>query len=151
VVSLRHVTACGLLLTLTATIDAADVKETVQISVTGGGLPHAIVIDDPTMLAGSHVFSGRFIGGPAGAPDPRLPQYKLSFDIQTLHGVKRAAYVVYYVEDPATERGYIYLPGEHDAEYRANISTILRSGVDGTWRHASAAWAASLNEVLPDD
>jgi len=141
---------CGwLLFAGVGAVTASDVKETVRITVTEESLPRALALDDSTLLAGSNVFAGRFIGAPSGPPAGPLPRFRLSFDIQTLDGVKRDAYVLYYVKGEVSGQGYIYVPGEQDSEYRLNASTILRDGVDGTWRHAAPGWAAALNALLP--
>ena len=145
----RWLIACSLVMMLAGALKASEVKETVRITVTGEGLPQALLLDRPDLLALSNVFSGRFIGPPSIAPDGRRIEYRLAFDIQTLDGVKRDAYVLLYVQGTGQADGYIYLPGRADPDYPGNASTILRNGIDGTWRSASPAWAAALNQVLP--
>jgi hypothetical protein len=94
------------------------------------------------------VFQGSFIGPVAAAPDETLPRYTVTFDVQTLDGVKEAAYVVQYCVDRSGE-GYVYLPGRGHPSHRRNISTILRDGQDGNWHRASDAWTAAMRPYLP--
>jgi hypothetical protein len=63
--------------------------------------------------------------------------YEVSFYVKLAN--ERLGYVVLYEYDPATERGYIYLPGRGDEWYRLNIGTIFH-GVEGHWYHASTGW-----------
>jgi hypothetical protein len=52
---------------------------------------------------------------------------------------ERLIYVVLYEYDPATEHGYIYLPGRTDEWYRLKVSTIFH-GVEGQWFRAWSVW-----------
>jgi len=124
------------------------IKQTVKLTVTGAKLQQSIEITDPAVLALSFVYGGTFIGAPASEPDPAWPRYTVTFDVQTLDGVKAAAYVVNYCTDSTTGEGFIYLPGPGDGSYRRNISTILRDGQDGRWHRASAAWGGAINARL---
>jgi hypothetical protein len=126
---------------------AAEIKSTIKLTVIAPGASQLIEITDPEALRLSNVYGGRFIGDAAPAPDPTLTRYTITFDIQTLNGVKTSAYVVQYCVDETGE-AFIYLPGRGDASHRRNISTILREGQDGTWRHASAEWNAALRKHL---
>lgn len=85
--------------------------------------------------------------GPTPEPSERLRRDRIAF----YTGCKRSesdscnteepqlSYVVLSVQDPATGRVFIYLPGPHDAWYRVNTRSILR-GVEGHWFAASAEW-----------
>jgi hypothetical protein len=85
--------------------------------------------------------------GPTPEPSERLRRYRIDF----YTGCKRSesdscnteepqlSYVVLSVQDPATGRAYIYLPGPRDAWYAVNTRSILR-GVEGHWFAASAEW-----------
>jgi hypothetical protein len=64
-------------------------------SRSGAGLQRSIEITDPPVLALSNVYDGTFIGVPATEPDAAWPRHTVAFDVQTLDGVKAAAYVVY--------------------------------------------------------
>jgi hypothetical protein len=74
----------------------------------------------------------------------RLQRYKVSF-----YGKfpdEKLVYGVLYEYDPATPRGYVYLPGRGDDWYGLNMGTIAR-GVEGHWyraRNASDSVARSL-------
>jgi hypothetical protein len=127
---------------------AVGIKDTTKLTVSGAGLQPSIEITDPPVLALSNVYDGTFIAAPATEPDAAWPRYTVAFDIQTLDGVKAAAYVVYYCPDRWTGDGFIYLPGQGGEWYRRNISTILRDGQDGRWHHASGAWSAAINGRL---
>ena len=105
-----------------------------------------VVLTRGPIVEGANVFVGRFIGEPADPPASHR-RYRLSFDVQTLDGVKHEAYVVYYVPN-GIDDGYVYLPGQDALEYRRNISTILRDGHDGMWHRAEGAWARALNAEL---
>jgi hypothetical protein len=135
------------LVVLVGSASAAEIKSTTKLTVIAPGASQLIEITDPEVLRLSHVYGGWFIGDAAPAPDPALTRYTITFDIQTLNGVKTSAYVVQYCVDETGE-AFIYLPGRGDASHRRNISTILREGQDGTWRHASAEWSAAIREHL---
>jgi hypothetical protein len=66
-----------------------------------------------------------------------LQRYKVSFYAKFPD--EQLVYVVFYEYDPATEHGYIYLPGRGDEWYGLNLGTIAR-GVEGHWFHARTAW-----------
>jgi len=132
-------------LSLSAT--APEIKSTTRITISAEDL-QPIEITDEAVLALSHVFAGQFIDQLAPAPDFALPRYTLTFDIQTLQGVKEAAYVVVYSIDAATGEGFVYLPGPGEPSYRRNVSTILRDGQDGYWHHASEEWSAVISRYV---
>jgi hypothetical protein len=127
---------------------APEIKSTTRITVSAGNLSDVIEITDEATLALSHVFSGTFLSQLAPAPDSMLPRYTLTFDIQTLQGVKEAAYVVLYCVDEATGQGFVYLPGPGEEAFRCNISTILRKGHDGYWHRASDEWSAVISRYV---
>jgi hypothetical protein len=126
-----------------------EIKSTTRITVAAPTLPAPFEItSDSTLLSQSHVYQGSFIGAITTAPDAALPRYTITFDIQTLDGVKQSAYVVQYCMD-STGEGYVYLPGRGDPAHRRNISTILRDGQDGYWHRASGEWSAAIRPYLP--
>jgi hypothetical protein len=127
---------------------AAQVKETVRLTVTGSGLAQPIEITDRGVLKPFSVYGG-FLGGPASEPDAAWPRYSVTFDMQTREGVKTGAYMLDYVKSRWTSEGFIYLPGRGDARYRINIGTMMRGMQDGAWHHASDAWSAAINPHLP--
>lgn len=127
---------------------AAEIKATTKISIAIAGTDApAREVTDPNFLAMSNVFAGRFIGAPADVPNT-LTLYTVTFDIQSLDGVKAAAYVVRYGVD-GTGQAFIYLPGRGEDWYQRNVSTILRKGQDGHWHRASAEWSEAIQPYLP--
>jgi len=127
---------------------APEIKSTTRIIVSAKNLARPIEITDGAVLALSHVFAGNFMNRLAAPPDASLPRYTVTFDIQTIQGVKEAAYVVVYSVDPITRNGFVYLPGPGEESHRRNISTILREGHDGYWHYASDEWSAAINRYL---
>ena len=127
---------------------AAEIKSTTKLTVIAPGAARLVEIADADVLRLSNVYAGAFIGEQTEAPDPSLARYTITFDIQTLNGVKTGAYAVQYAVDDSTGVGFVYLPGRDDPQHRRNISTILREGQDGTWRRASPEWSAALQPYL---
>lgn len=144
----RSVVALAIVTGLAGSPLAVGIKDTARLTVFGSGLQRPIEITDPPLLTLSNVFRGTFIGGPTTEPDAAWVRYRVAFDVQTLDGVKAAAYVIYYCANSRTGEGFVYLPGPGDESYRRNISTILRDGQDGRWHQASEAWSAALNARL---
>jgi hypothetical protein len=134
---------------LEGSLHAVGIKGTANLTISGPGLAQSLTVTDPPALALSNVFAGAFIGAPATRPDAAWPRYTVAFDVQTLDGLKTAAYVVTYSKNRWTGEGFIYLPGRGEKAYRRNVSTILRNGQDGRWHHASEAWCKAINERLP--
>jgi hypothetical protein len=147
---LRPVTLITLLAT-TAVLTAQGVKETVRLTVTSPVLATPVVVTEGPIVERAHVFAGTFIGEPTRPPDGSRRRYRLTFDVQTLEGVEQEAYVVLYAKGEGADEGNIYLPGPEAVEYRRNISTIRRTGHDGSWHRADREWARALNAVLDLD
>ena len=135
-------------LAVTMVVAAQGVKETVRLTITSADVAAPLVITDGPIVERANVFAGTFIGEPSGPPDPARRRYRLSFDVQTLDGIKQEAYVVLYAQGDGNDDGYVYLPGPDAPEYRRNISTIIRDGHDGAWHRSDAAWARALNAAL---
>ena len=74
-----------------------------------------------------------------------LPQYKVSFHV--MHQDRPSSYVVSYAFDPATGKGYVYLPGEGETYWGSNVYLIWR-GVEGKWLNASGAWTDFAKPVI---
>jgi hypothetical protein len=126
---------------------AAEVKSTTRITILAEGVP-VVEVRDPLVLSLSHVFAGGFIGEPAPAPDPALPRYTVTFEIQQRDDkIKVRGYEVTYCRNLATGEAFVFLPGSGDA-YRRNIGTIIRDGQDGRWHRASDQWSAALNAYV---
>jgi hypothetical protein len=73
-----------------------------------------------------------------------VPVYEVSF-VTTRSNP--GTYVVRYAIDPATKRGYVYLPGKTDAGYRDNVFLIYRE-VEGNWFHAWDEWEKLANPLI---
>ena len=123
---------------------------TLKIIIRGGDLKAPIEIRDSAVLASFPVWAGpgtspnemnAFIidwsRGPVTERPKELPRYEISFYAK--HPEERLVYVVFYEYDPATQRGYVYLPGRTDQWYRLNVGTIFR-GVEGNWFPAWSVW-----------
>jgi hypothetical protein len=128
---------------------ALGAKDTVKLTVSSAALRQPIEIVDPAVLTISNIYDGEFVGGIAAEPDRDWPRYIVVFDLQTLDGVKGAAYTVSYSRNRWTGEGFVYLPGHGDASYPGNAGTIIRDESDGRWHRASDAWAEALNARLP--
>ena len=129
---------------------AVGIKETARLTISGPGLSQPLEVTDENALALSNVFAGTFIGEPAvKAPNSELPRYTIVFDIQTLEGVRAAAYTVLYCKNRWTGDAFIYIPGYGDDGHRRNVGTILREGQEGRWHRAARPWSQTINPHLP--
>jgi len=125
-----------------------------RVTIEAPNLKTPIEITDPKALALFDVWSGprttwsgnspnhahTFIvdwSHPVGEPPTQLPSCKVSFYAKMPS--ERLVYVVFYKHDPASEQGYVYLPGPNEEWYRINVATIVR-GVEGRWFLASPKW-----------
>lgn len=137
--------------------------EITKITIQGGDLKTAIAITNPKTLATFELWTGPGTSSWINA----TPKEADRFVIDWFHGVtespqglqryqvsfygkwpaERVIYVVFYEYDPATERGYIYLPGKADEWYRLNVSTIFR-GAEGYWFRAGNRWNIVANRLI---
>ena len=134
-----------------------------KITIQGGDLKTAITITNTKTLATFDLWScpgtsnwinaspkeaDRFVidwsHGVTERPQ-RLQRYQVSFYAKW--PTERVIYVVLYEYDPATEQGYIYLPGKADEWYRLNVSTIFR-GAEGYWFRAGTRWNIVANRLI---
>ena len=145
----RSLVALAVTFALGVAPHAVGIKETAKITISSTVLAQPIAITDPRVLDLSNVFAGAFIGEQVARPDVAGPHYTIVFDIQTLNGVKTAAYVVGYRRNRWTGERFIYLPGRGNASYWRNASTILRNGDDSSWHRAAEAWRAVIDSYLP--
>lgn len=74
-----------------------------------------------------------------------LQRYKVS--LYAKFPDEKLVYVVLYEYDPATGRGYIYLPGRGDEWYGLNMGTIAR-GVEGRWYRSRTAWDSVARPLI---
>lgn len=137
----------ALLVTFAMVATLAAKGSTVRLTVAGPGLSSPVQVTSPDAIA-ANVWDGNFIGQPATEPDKALPRYRVSFYVEPPRKPVRMMYVVYYVRNPQTGQGFVYLPGRGE-EYRLNVSTILRDGQDGQWHEAADAWSKAIAHALP--
>jgi hypothetical protein len=133
-----------------------------RITIKGADLKTPIEITDPKTLANFDVWSGPGTSWTGGSPKeadrfiidwsqgvtepPKgLQRYEVLFYAKMPN--ERLVYVVFYEYDPATEHGYIYLPGRADERYRLNVGTIYR-GVEGRWFRAWSEWDSLARALL---
>jgi hypothetical protein len=153
-------------LSMTAVVFAKGT--TTRITVTGAGLQSPVEISDPEVLKNFNVWSGpgTFANGvegtdgfiidwASGAVSDRpngLRTFELSFYVRYANRPfgeqpDQLAYVVSYAVDPATDQGYVYLPGKSDERFRLNTRAIYR-GREGHWFRATAAWQSAFRTVV---
>src|ERR1700730_7174047 len=130
--------------------------DTVKITIKRADLKTPIEITNPKILTEFPVWTGpgtsssdpRFNSNAPGfiidwsqgaieEPPKGLQRYEVSFWAKLPK--KKLIYVVLYEYDPATEQGYVYLPGRKDEWYRLNVGTIFH-GVEGKWFRAWSVW-----------
>jgi DNA-binding beta-propeller fold protein YncE len=148
----RFAFSLAVLLTSLSSPRAASAKAaTIEITISGGGLPSAVEITDPQILALSNVWSGQFLDTsrtPEREPPKGLLPYEVSFFVKLAENDVRKAYVAYYYPSSSKQQGYIYFPGRPGPIWWLNAGTILRNGRHGTWNYASAAWEALIKPVI---
>jgi hypothetical protein len=144
----------------------------VLIEVRAKALTSPIKITDPkiqefTVWAGPGVngagledasgFIADWKQGAVAAPPAGLTRYKLSFywgcrTIQTAGCPEERpvlCYVAFYAFDPASPRGFVYVPGRGEASYVLNVGTIYHGPrVEGHWFHASDAWERFARPII---
>jgi len=164
----RFLTIAGLLIASTASLSAFAKGELVRIEVTGPTLSAPVVIADSKVLREFFVWSGPNSGVPIGSPqsaDSRsfidwhegimehVPKGMTLYDVSFFHVFNkqppegRLTYAVKYAYDPVAQRGYIYLPGPTEENYRVNTSTIIH-GVEGHWFMASSRWESLVAPLI---
>jgi len=122
-----------------------------KIIIRGAGLAAPIEMDEQigrffvwsgrgAFLNGVEETEGFLINWPKGAvaaPAATLQHFEVSF----YEVDERPAYVVTYAYDPATNQGFVYLPGKGENWYAVNTRSILRGkDVEGNWFMSSRAW-----------
>jgi hypothetical protein len=157
---------------LAASIDAKGPTTRIEIRDLAAGsvsqLTDRTVVDQFQVWAGPGTYSGPsgqategtegFIidwrSGPITERPAQLRRYELRFYVAPRGSVPAAiankppadklAYVALYEHDPATGRGYVYLPGGSDEHFRLNVASIHRQGLNGKWFRASQAWQSAF-------
>lgn len=165
----RFLTFAGLLIASTAPLVVFAKGELVRIEVAGPTLSAPLVVADPKVLREFFIWSGPNSGAPIGSPQSadshsfidwhegiaeHVPKgmtlYEVSFFCCVFNKRPpdvRLMYAVKYAYDAVTRRGYIYLPGPEEENYRTNTSTIFH-GVEGHWFKASARWESLVAPLI---
>jgi hypothetical protein len=130
----------------TALATLAAKGPTRRVTLSGPGIVGVHDVNDRAALA--NVWAGDFIGEPTTKPDRSLPRYLVEFFVQPPRERVQMMYTITYVRDPRTGDGYVYLPGRGEPGWKRNVQTILRDGLDGTWRHASSEWNRGMSAGL---
>jgi len=128
---------------------------TLKITINGSDLSSPIEITEKGILEKFDVWSGAGVEingipqtkgfivdwekGPVAEPPPTLRRYEVSFNV--MHQ-RPSTYVVSYAYDPATGKGYVYLPGS-----ASNTFLILR-GVEGNWLSATDTWTEIAKPLI---
>jgi hypothetical protein len=85
-------------------------------------------------------------------PTVSLPRYEVVFHVTALKETpreKHQRYVVTYVYDPSTGRGYVRLPGKGEPNWDTNASMIYRGPqFEGHWFSATADWTHAVEAAL---
>ena len=91
--------------------------------------------------------------GPLSGRPGDLQRYEVAFYGKLygpLEGAKEElVHVVIYEYDPLVGRGYVYLPGKTDEQYRLNSSKMLHDGLEGNWFRATRAWDDFVKAFIP--
>ena len=160
----------ALLSTLVLTMAATAVSAkglTTRITLRDATLQTSIDITDPSVLRAFNVWAGPgtfandvegttgfIIDWPAGIARDRprdLVRYEVMFHVRYLdRSNEELVYVVLYEHEPASGRGFVYLPGRSDDYYGRNVRTILHGhNLEGHWFYATDAWRNAVNHLLP--
>ncbi len=156
-----------LLMMLIVPVPLSAKGDTVKITIKGPCLETPLEIADRGIVAQFNVWTGpgvringkavymdpnhqygTFIDWPNGVvPEPprELPRYEVSFYVK--RSAENPVYVVLYQYDPATQRGYMYLPGKGDEWYQVNVRSIFQ-GVEGGWFYTSRAWEKDVRPLI---
>ncbi len=133
---------------------------TLKITIKGANLASPVEITDERILEKFAVWAGAGVRihnasqtagfivdwekGLVAAPQATLPRYEISFHV--MHQ-RPSNYVVYYACDPATGRGYVYLPGKGEKFYESNTFLIFR-GIEGNWLSATRSWTEIAKPLI---
>jgi hypothetical protein len=136
-------------------IPALAKAPTEKLVISGPGIAGLLETTDPRVITPS-IWAGDFVdwNSKAAAPGVRHARYTVRFHVSQPRHESRAAYVVYYVWDPETERALVYIAGPGDEWYRVNAGSIVRDGSDGqSWRDgqwyvANDAWGRAIHDLL---
>ncbi len=130
--------------------------DTTRVVISGPDLVAPVVI---TEQAGRfHVWTGPgtspnapqglivdWAAGPVSPPTAQ-PIYRVAFETTR---ADPNTYTVFYTIDPATNRGFVFVPGPGHPAYRDNTWLILR-GVEGKWFRAWKEWESVAHPLLAE-
>lgn len=77
-------------------------------------------------------------------PPKGLNVYEVSF---LTTRTSRNTYVVIYMIDPSSNRGFVYFPGKGEKAYPDNTWMILR-GIEGNWFCAWSKWEELSHRLI---
>jgi len=144
-----------LLFALAPALFAKGVPELVVI--TGPTAREPIEIKNPAELQRLSPWAGRFVDWQQ--PVVESPACGAEYDVRIFmrwkerhsaydRGPLRLVYGFGYCRNAQGGAGFIFLPGRNDRYGPENMSTMLRTGRDGRWQHASAEWETLMRERL---
>lgn len=133
---------------------------TLKITMKGADLASPVETTDERVLERFNVWSGAGTGingvprtegfiadwanGPVAEPPAALPRYEVSFHV--MHQ-RPSDYVVTFAYDPATGKGYVYLPGKGEKFYESNTFLIFRRA-EGSWFSATKDWTDAARPLI---
>ncbi len=137
---------------------------TLKITIKGADLPTPIEITDPKIRA-FHVWEGPGVrvsgveqtegfiidwsAGVVAQKSSGLQHYEVSFYANFRKPEPHIVYVVSYDYNPATDQGFVYLPGKYDEWYQLNSSTMFHGhGLEGNWFRATSAWESFVRPLI---
>ena len=161
---MKRVIAATAALTLGLVAIVSAKGATVRVVVTGGALHEPIDIADPGALRPFGVWAGPGVTisgqpqrdgfivnwwhGAVTEPSSHLPRHEVQFYAARGDESPALAYVVTYVYDPPTDRGYVYLPGRGEPHAAMNMRNMYRGGMEGQWFLSTGAWDDLIMPLL---
>ena len=155
-------------------VPAWSKSRTIRIEISAASLAVPLEITDPAIVDHFNIWNGpgvgvngqpvhmnphtlerigAFIDWPRGKVSARPTGTKL-FDVVFHQGGRERMqewhrrYVIRYAYDPATDGGYIYLPGRNDGDdHIRNVFSIVH-GIEGNWFHSSTAWERLVRPLI---
>ncbi|MBV9083635.1 MAG: hypothetical protein JOZ62_13225 [Acidobacteriaceae bacterium] len=154
---------------LSLTVPLWAKAETILIQVEGANLTSPIEITSPEALHKYTFFDGPGVStsaggyapgsiidwqsGPLAKPPAQCRHYKISAywparaTAQCFTDRPCLVYVAFYDYDPASQRGFVYLPGKGEQWHDLDIG-ILYHGVEGHWFGATNSWTGFLRTLI---
>lgn len=159
--------AAVLVMCVTLVVSIASKSATTRITIIDTDSGKSVDIADEAILRQFNVWTGpgTFANGKEGTegfiiewatgtmPRPHgSKRYEVRFYV---HGHRtlesQPSYVVFYDRDARWQRGFVYLPGSLDEQYRQNTSAIVRGhNLEGHWFRATPLWEKIIQSVIPE-